>query len=213
MLELIKKAGMRPDVLTSGAGDWDDTFLVVVAAALLHDIGNQVHRVSHGDIGPYLALPILDRLMPEIYKEVEKKTEIKGFILHAITTHDGEPPPLTTEAAIVCIADACDLTKGRGRLAFDLGNINIHTVSALAIDSLAILPGEKKPVRLTVFMNNSAGIFQVEEALASKINVGPLADQIELVATTRPFGRKYDRRILYEIKMEGRRFVPAQNLR
>jgi metal-dependent HD superfamily phosphatase/phosphodiesterase len=83
----------------------------------------------------------------------------------------------------------------------------------LAIDSLAILPGEKKPVRLTVFMNNSAGIFQVEEALASKINVGPLADQIELVATTRPFGRKYDRRILYEIKMEGRRFVPAQNLR
>lgn len=86
----------------------------------------------------------------------------------------------------------------------------IYTVSALAIDSLAILPGDQKPVKLVVFMNNSAGIFQVEEALASKINVGPLASQVDLIATTRPLAKKDDKRILYEIQMKGRRFVPAK---
>ncbi len=208
MLDLLRKAEKKSDVISSGAGDWDDAFLVVTCAALLHDIGNQVHRVSHGDISPYLAVPILDRLLPLIYSEIEKKTEIRGFILHAINTHDAEPPPLTVEAALVCISDACDLTKGRGRLAFDLGNINIHTVSALSIDSVAILPGEQKPIKIIVTMNNSAGIFQVEEALASKINAGPLSDSVEMVATTYPRKAKTDKRIIFEIEMKGRKFEP-----
>jgi metal-dependent HD superfamily phosphatase/phosphodiesterase len=218
MLDLLKKAGKKPDVITSGAGDWDDTFLVVCSAALLHDIGNQVHRVSHGDISPYLAVPILDRLLPLVYcgatssaySEMEKKTEIRGFILHAINTHDAEPQPLTIEAALVCISDVCDLTKGRGRLAFDLGNINIHTVSALSIDSVAILPGEQKPIKILVNMNNSAGIFQIEEALASKINAGPLADSVEMIATAHPRKAKVDKRIIFELEMKGRKFEPRR---
>jgi len=33
--------------------------------------------------------------------------------------------PLTIEAGLVAVADGCDLTKARGRMAFNLGNVNI----------------------------------------------------------------------------------------
>lgn len=41
MLKSLVEAGVQPDVVTSGAGDLDDAFLVVVAGALLHDWGTR----------------------------------------------------------------------------------------------------------------------------------------------------------------------------
>jgi metal-dependent HD superfamily phosphatase/phosphodiesterase len=45
-----------------------------------------------------------------------------------------------------------------------------------------ILAGEQRPVRLEIELNNSAGIFQVDDLLATKIRDTPLADHIEVVA-------------------------------
>lgn len=59
-----------------------------------------------------------------------------------------------------------------------------------------------------VQMTNSAGIFQVEETLGYKVNVGPLADFIDVIATTEPSLGEYDRRIVYGIQMKGKKFVP-----
>lgn len=208
MLDLLIKRGIKPEVVSSGAGNIDDAFLVTMAASLCHDFGNQVHRVNHADMSVYLALPVLNRLMPEVYKEVEKMIELRSFILSAIHTHDGEPEPLTIEAALVCVGDATDMTKGRGRLAFDLGNINIHTVSALSIDDVLIAKGKEKPIAIFVKMANSAGIFQVEETLGYKVNIGPLADYIDIVATTEPTLGEYEKRIVYGIQMKGKKFIP-----
>jgi len=36
-----------------------------------------------------------------------------------------------------------------------------------------------------------------------------ISDKVELTATTRPMGKKFDKRILYDIQMKGRRFIPA----
>jgi metal-dependent HD superfamily phosphatase/phosphodiesterase len=207
LLQLLVEGGVQPDVVTSGAGDLDDAFLVTVTAALLHDIGNQVHRVGHPAMSVVLAVPVLGRLLAEIYEDAEQRFELRGFILHAIHTHDIDVPPLTLEAGIVAVADACDMTKGRSRYAFDTGTISIHSVGGLSIERVVIAQGQKKPVRIRVELSNSAGIFPVEEYLVPKVNAGALAPHVEVVVSTSPEESRTDQRILYTVEMEGKRFV------
>jgi metal-dependent HD superfamily phosphatase/phosphodiesterase len=205
--DLLMEAGVPSDVVTSGAGDADDACLVVATATLLHDIGNQVHRRYHEMLGVGLALPVLDRLMPAIYPDVENRIQLRAFILHAILSHDFDPPPLTFEAGVVSVADGTDVTKGRGRKAFDLGKVDIHSVSALAIDEVLIGKGEHVPVEITVVMNNSAGIFQIEDTLTRKVVKGPLARWITITAMTRPQDSPSDTRIIERLTLRNGVFV------
>ncbi|MDQ5826246.1 MAG: HD domain-containing protein [Chloroflexota bacterium] len=207
LLKLLLDSDVQPDVVSSGAGDADDAFLAVVAASLLHDIGNQVHREGHMAMSVVLAIPILDRLLADFYPEIEQRIEIRGFILHAIRTHDIDVRPLTMEAAIVAVADACDMTKGRSRYALDMGSISIHTIGGVSIERVVMEKGRRKPIRIRVDMVNSAGIFPVEEYLLPKINAGELAPHCELIVTTEPEQSTTDQRIIYTVEMEGKRFV------
>ncbi|MDW8328056.1 MAG: HD domain-containing protein [Anaerolineales bacterium] len=207
IFHLLAEAEVTPDVVASGAGDLDDACLVTATATLLHDIGNQVHRKYHEMIGVGLAQPMLDRLMPEIYPDVEKRVQLRAFILHAILSHDFDPPPLTVEAGIVAVADGTDVTKGRGRKAFDLGKVDIHSVSALAIDEVHIGPGNGFPVEITVVMNNSAGIFQIEDTLTKKVVKGPLSRWITVTACTRPSDAPTDARIIERLTLRNGAFV------
>jgi metal-dependent HD superfamily phosphatase/phosphodiesterase len=207
LLKLLLEADVQPDVVTSGAGDADDAFVAVLAAALLHDIGNQVHRDGHMVMSVVLAIPILDRILAEFYPDVEQRIEIRGFVLHAIRTHDIDIRPLTIEAAIVAVADACDMTKGRSRYALDMGSISIHTIGGVSIERVVLEKGRKKPIRIRVDLVNSAGIFPVEEYLLPKINIGDLAQYCELVVSTEPQQSQTDQRIVYTVEMEGKRFV------
>ena len=101
----------------------------------------------------------------------------------------GAPPavrdgqPLTLEAGVVRVADALDMAKGRSRIPFEAGVVNIHSLSATAIDSVRIAPGETKPIRIAIHMNNSAGIFQVDELLKEKLKGSGLEPHIEVEAT------------------------------
>ena len=207
IFDLLVQAGLKPDVVTSGAGDLDDACLTVAVAALLHDIGNQVHRKHHELLGVGLARTLLDRLMPAVYPDVEQRTELRAFILHAILTHDFDPPPLTVEAGIVAVADGTDVTKGRGRMAFDLGKVDIHSVSALAIDEVHLAAGREYAVEITVVMNNSAGIFQIEDTLAKKVVKGPLAKWVTVTAVTRPADSPHDARIIERLTLKNGVFV------
>ena len=198
--DLLLRAQVVSDVVDSGAGSEDEACLTIVAGALLHDIGNQVHRVRHEHVGANLALPLLDRLMPEIYPGTEKRVQLRAFILHSIYSHDFEPSPLTFETALVSIADGTDVTKGRGRKAFGLGKVDIHSVSALAIDEVHIAAGKQHPVEITVVMNNSAGFFQIEETLTRKIVKGPLSKHVTVTAVTRPPGGD-DARIIEHLQL------------
>jgi len=202
--ELLLEAGVRPDILESGVGDVDDVFLAVILGTMLHDIGNQVHRVAHEAHGVALALPILDRIMGPLYPDAFKRTKVRSFILGAIDCHDLNPPPLTLEGGITAVADGTDITKGRGRKAFALGSVDIHSISALAVDQVVIERGRDKPVLISVTMNNSGGIFQVEEVLAPKVIRTPMHRYVELRATTRPEG---DEQILSRVRLDGDHFV------
>jgi metal-dependent HD superfamily phosphatase/phosphodiesterase len=207
IFDLLVSADVTPDVVQSGAGDLDDACLTVAVSTLLHDIGNQVHRKFHEMMGVVLARGIIDRLMPEIYPEVEQRIELRAFILHAILSHDFDPPPLTFEAGVVSVADGTDVTKGRGRKAFDLGKVDIHSVSALAIDEVHIAAGKNHPVEITVVMNNSAGIFQIEDTLTKKVVKGPLAKWITVTAVTRPADSPHDARIIERLTLKNGVFV------
>lgn len=202
--ELLFEAGVKPDIIESGVGDEDDVFLTVILGTMLHDIGNQIHRVSHEAFGVTLALPILDRILGDIYEDPFKRTKIRAFILASINCHDLNPSPLTIEGGITAVADGTDITKGRGRKAFALGSVDIHSISALAVDQVVIRRGQDKPVRIDVTMNNSGGIFQVEEVLAPKVIRTPLRQYVELRASVRESGEE---QILSRVRLDGDHFV------
>jgi len=205
MLKILLGHGVTTSVIKERAGDEDDVHLIVLAGALLHDIGNQVHRENHNLSGVYLAIPLLNRLLPKIYVDEEVRYEIRGHILHCIYAHEFEVKDLTEEAALVGIADGTDMTKGRGRLAFDKGNVNIHTVSALSIEKVEILKGKERPVRILINMSNSAGVFQIQETLARKISGGPLEDYFEVTAVAKPDEPRIDQRIVHQIVISGKK--------
>ncbi len=171
-LDSIKGLGMTED----------DAHLIVVAGCLLHDIGNAVHRLEHESFSVMYAKTILDRLLPEVYTSVAQRTAVTAQVLHALFAHDDAQSALTIEAAIVVIADGCDITKGRGRLSYDLGKHDIHSISALSIESVDIHKGKDKLIEIHVKMSNSAGIYQLQETLGKKVAVSPLKDHVEIVA-------------------------------
>ncbi|KUK71462.1 MAG: Metal dependent phosphohydrolase [Methanomicrobiales archaeon 53_19] len=206
ILDLLQKAGILPDIVEAGAGSEDDAALVVLSAMLCHDFGNAIHREAHQEISIPLAHAVLSRLLPSIYPNIGERTEILSFILSAIYTHHAEPLPLTKEAAMVCIGDSSDMTKGRGRMAFDAGSITIHTVSALSIERVDIVSGRERPVEIQIMMSNSAGIYQVQEILGRKVAVGPLKDYVDVIALVEP--GEGEERILEGITIRSGKCLP-----
>lgn len=177
----------------------DDAYLIVLAACMLHDVGNAVHRDDHEVFSVMLAKSLLDRLLRDIYPETPRRIEVISQILHALYAHDHGENALTIEAAVVVVADGADITKGRGRLSFDLGKHDIHSISALSIESVDIRKGKTKPLEIHVTMSNSAGIYQVQETLGKKVAASPLKDYVEIAADLVPSKAPPELRILDRI--------------
>lgn len=211
IMQLLIEADVPMDVVKSGAGDVDDACLVALAGVMLHDIGNATHRVGHELMSVILAQPILADMLAELYDDAEQQALISDFILSAIQCHDMNPPPLFMEGGVVAVADGCDMTKGRARMPFDLGKLDIHAVSALAIEEVNIRPsnGSKMPVEIEVRMSNSAGIFQVEETLVKKINATPLRHYVMVHVTSINPEQHFEKRILSNAMLENGRLKPV----
>jgi hypothetical protein len=61
--------------------------------------------------------------------------------------------------------------------------MNIHAISAQAVEAVAIEKGIDRPVRLAVTLTNPAGVFQVDELLKRKLTNSTLAPYVEVVAS------------------------------
>jgi metal-dependent HD superfamily phosphatase/phosphodiesterase/YHS domain-containing protein len=207
LLSLFLTTTIEPDVVASGAGTVEDATLVVLISALLHDIGNQVARENHELYSVMLAQPILTRLLPLLYNDPVQQQIITSFILSAIASHDCTSKPSTLEAAIVAVADAIDMTKGRGQVAFDRGKADIHAVSAMAIEQVVIKSGKVLPVQIEVVMSNPAGLFQVEKLLGRKLILTELERYIDLRACVSPIDGAVDEALQHLVLQDGR-FVP-----
>jgi metal-dependent HD superfamily phosphatase/phosphodiesterase len=65
---------------------------------------------------------------------------------------------------------------------FESGHQNIHSLSAYAIEEVKIVAGEDRAVRVEIAMSNSAGIFQVDELLATKLRGSGIEEHVEVIA-------------------------------
>jgi metal-dependent HD superfamily phosphatase/phosphodiesterase len=170
----------RPNVVAEGIGDTDDARLIILASTYLHDIGMVVHRNEHSQASINLAGPILEPKLMDIYNDPGKATDILSFILHGIYAHDDDTQCLTFEAGITKLGDGADMTKGRTKVPFQKGKVDIHSVSAMAINNVLLEKGKDKPLLITVAMDNPAGVFQVQAVLEKKISTSGLQDHVEI---------------------------------
>ena len=181
LLRLLVKGGVRPAMVTDHAMTERDSEVVVAAGSLLHDVGMSIHRADHEAYSLFLAKPALERLLADAYRE-PLRSVVVAETLHAIIGHRRRGEPYTLEAGVVRVADALDMAGGRSRIPLEAGQEGIHSISAAAIDEVRIEAGETRPVRVEIEMNNSAGIFQVDDLLATKIRGTPLEGKVEVVA-------------------------------
>ncbi len=178
---LLVKAGVEPSVVADHGMSARDAEVVVAGGALLHDVGMSIHRADHEAYSLFLASGALERLLAGSYRE-PKRTIIASEILHAIIGHRRRGEPYTLEAGVVRVADALDMAQGRTRIPLEAGHEGIHSISAAAIDEVRIEAGDERAVRIEIELNNSAGIFQVDDLLATKVRGTPLEGRVELAA-------------------------------
>ncbi len=182
LLRMLVAHGVQPSIVRDYDLSVDDAEVVVVAAALLHDIGMSIHRINHEEYSLILADRKLVDLLPVVYPDPAVRAVVHAEVLHAIIAHRREGKPLTLEAGVVRVADALDMAQGRSRIPFERGAINIHSVSAMAVEKVSLAEGEGKPIRVDIVLRNSAGIFQVDSLLKEKLRGSGLEPYVEVVA-------------------------------
>ena len=168
LLRLLAKAGVEPAMVT-----------------------------DHEAYSLFLAAPKLRQLLEGVYEEPER-TVVVSEALHSIIGHRRRGEPYTLEAGVVRVADALDMAHGRSRVPVESGRLGIHALSAAAIDEVAIEAGADRPVRIEIKMNNSAGVFQVDDLLATKLRGTPLESHLEVVATIEG---ETEKRLLSEFRL------------
>ena len=181
ILRLLLEGGIEPSVVTHYKMSTDDAEVVVVLAACLHDTGISVHRDDHEKYSLFIAFRKARELLAGIYDEPQL-TIMVAETLHAVVAHDADQKCLTIEAGVLKVADTTDMTHGRSRIPFKAGQVNIHSVSALAVSDVKIEKGEERPVRIAVTLANSAGIFQLDNLLKHKLKNSTIVPYVEVVA-------------------------------
>jgi len=181
LLRLLVKNGVEPSLQRDYRMTADDSEVVVVLAALLHDVGMSIHRRDHEDWSLFLSEPKLRELLDGIYEEPEL-TVVVSEVLQSITSHRADGEPLSLEAGVLRVADALDMAKGRSRIPFERGSVSIHSLSAAAVDEVRITDGETRPVAVEIVMNNSSGIYQVDGLLKAKLRGSGLEPYVEVLA-------------------------------
>jgi metal-dependent HD superfamily phosphatase/phosphodiesterase len=181
LFRLLNRRGLEPAMVADHGMRPHDAEVVIAAACLLHDAGMSIHRTDHEAYSLFQAADRLPLLLDGIYSEPEL-TVVTSETLHAVIGHRRRGDPKTLEAGVVRVADALDMASGRSRVPFESGRPNIHSLSAAAIDEVRIEAGRQKAVRIEIAMNNSSGLFQVDELLATKLRGSSLEEHLEVVA-------------------------------
>ncbi|HUJ35856.1 MAG TPA: HD domain-containing protein [Solirubrobacteraceae bacterium] len=181
MARLLFRRGITPSVTADYGMTDHDAEVVIAAGCLFHCVGMSIHRNDHERYSLFLTADKLGSLLASAYEEPER-TVIVSETLHAIIGHRRDGAPFTVEAGIVRVADALDMARGRSRVEFEAGRYDIHSVSAYAIEDVKISPGQDRAVRVEIAMSNSAGIFQVDELLATKLRGSGLEEHVEVIA-------------------------------
>jgi metal-dependent HD superfamily phosphatase/phosphodiesterase len=181
LARLLFRRGVVPGMVADYGMSERDAEVVIAAGCLFHCVGMSIHRADHEEYSLFLTADKLGSLLEGVYEEPERSIVVSES-LHAIIGHRRRGAPFTLEAGIVRVADALDMARGRSRVPFESGHLNIHSLSAYAIEAVRISSGRDKAIRVEIEMNNSAGIFQVDELLAEKLRGSGLEEHVEVIA-------------------------------
>lgn len=181
LLRLLMAGGIEPSVVRDYGLTPEDAEVIVVLAAALHDVGMSIHRHEHETYSLILGAPKARELLGKLYSEPEL-TIVVSETLHAVIAHRSDERTYTIEASALKVGDALDMTQGRSRIPFEHGEVNIHSLSAAAVERVVIGRGEDKPVMIEVVLNNSVGLFQLDELLRPKITSSSIAPYIQVEA-------------------------------
>lgn len=188
LARILKQAGVEFSIVRDFGMNYKHAELVLLFASLYHDLGMTIERNGHEGFSLILANSILRESLD--FLKPREKTIVISETLHAIISHRSGGKPLTLEAGIVRVADALDMSEGRSRIPYSQGKTDIHSISAAAIDNVEISKGDKKPINLTIHLNNAAGIFQIDELLSNKIKGSGLEQYLEVGVRVNKAGDK-----------------------
>lgn len=180
LLRILRKHDIAPSVVKDYKLSHNHAELIVLLASLLHDTGMSVNREGHEEFSLFITNNLLRELID--FLPVPEKTIVISEVLHAIINHRSGGHPATLEGGIVRVADALDMSQGRSRIPFEAGKVDIYSLSAFAIDEVNISEGKEKPILIQIYMNNSSGIFQIDELLKSKLNDSGIEEHIKIEA-------------------------------
>ncbi|MGA2910584.1 MAG: HD domain-containing protein [Candidatus Microgenomates bacterium] len=177
---IFEKKGVSFSVVTDFGLTKDHAEVIIFLASVMHDLGMSIHRRGHEEFSLFLSNNLLHEILG--FLPVEERTVVISETLHAIISHRADGEPFTIEAGIVRIADSLDMTKGRSRISYSLGNIDIHSVSHNSIIKVEIEEGVKRAVEIKIVMTNPAGIFQVDDLMKEKLKGGGIENHIGVKA-------------------------------
>lgn len=187
MSGLLHDAGIKFNLEMEEIGTYEDSQVAILLAAYLHDIGMSIGRERHEQMSTIQAIPILQRLLENVYPDnKEKQIIIRSLAIEGIVGHMATQRIYSLEAGIILISDGCDMQKGRARIPLlihaEARIGDIHKYSAASIEKVIISKGDKRPIKIHVEMSSPVGFFQVEEVLYHKIDSSPVKSYIELCA-------------------------------
>lgn len=185
LLELLLRRDVEPTALRDGiARNLEEVKAIIFLSSYLHDIGNAVHRNNHEYLGVLIAKDIVDRVLRKSLEVQDKRIfSIRQEVLHSIYASGYDSECLTIECSISKLADGLDMSEGRARIPYKLGKIDMHAVSALSIKKVDIDVGEK-PIKVSVYMDDLAGLFQLESVLLPKISGSLIRELVEVYIIT-----------------------------
>jgi uncharacterized protein len=177
---MLKKHGVVMSIQKDFELSYEHAELVIFLASILHDTGMSVNRDGHEEYSLFLANTLMREMLT--FLPIRERTIVISETLHAIINHRDDGRPKTIEAGIVRVADALDMAEGRSRIPYQRGDMNIHSLSSIAINKVTISDGTQKPIKVVIDMNNSAGIFQVDDLLKSKVKGSGIEKYIDIEA-------------------------------
>lgn len=144
MLDILHEAGVETSLQKEHSGSFVDSVVAVMLAAFLHDAGMTIGRKDHELYSGIIAYQILtDILLKVLPDDVKRRTIIRSMAMEGILGHMGTHPIHSIEAGLILIADGCDMTKDRARIALEIPTKpmegDIHKYSANSIENIQIV--------------------------------------------------------------------------
>ena len=177
---IFEKNNIKMSIVNDFGLSNDYAEVVIFLACIMHDLGMSIHREGHEGFSLFIARDMMKQTLS--FLPVEEKMVVLSEVLHSIISHRAYGKPSTIEAGIVRIADALDMGKGRARITYKRGEINIFSVSDNAINRVEVTEGSDRPLIIKIIMDNPAGIFQVDDLMKEKIKGSGLEKYIEVSA-------------------------------